>query len=243
MSDEYKLQKQYEIMEKNTQCSICVHGIKHVFEDRTLVDKPTFRTRGAKTGYNIQPGPIDQEQMALAVWVLGGYPFHTSSYFIRKSTLNDWINEKTDFMKYMNGDLSLLRFCLLHGSFYYMDEVMSCRRRGVSGSWSARWVQGDKQVRLKHYQNLIIGERKFDEYSAYRFHEYIQQHLFNLIAECCVYDTANIRNLLKENPLSIKIVKDKSSFWMYMRYLIIKMSPQLYKGLFDIQTKMMKNKQ
>lgn len=231
--DEHKLQKQYEIMEQYQECSICVHRTKVVMEDKEMVKKSNIGGGGTKKSYDLQTGVIERMQMADALWRQGGYPFHTSSYFIRRRALEDWIQNKAAFTAYMNGDLTMLRFCLTHGKFYFLDEIMSCRRIGVSQSWSVRWAAAGAEEKKQSYKQLIEGERLFDQYSGYEFHGYIQVHLFNLIAEYCLYDAENSKKYIRENPLSIKIIKDKDTLRIYMRYLILRISPKLYKWLND----------
>lgn len=245
-SDEHKLQKQYEALENNPDCSICVHKAKAIWADGRPFDQ-TFvrleRGRVVKIGYHIQPGVIEKKHIADAIWLQGGYPFHTSSYFIRKCVIEDLYKEKTNFIKYMNADLAHLRLCVLYGNFYYIDEIMSHRRRGVDGSYNDRWKDTDVQLKIKHWESQRIGEIMFDEYSNHQFHDYISIMCFNLIAECCVHDTGNLkkyRKYIKETPLSIAVIREKGNLWMYIRYLIILLSPQLYHMLYKIRVKLMK---
>ena len=244
-SDEHKLQKQYEALENNPDCSICVHRVQFIWEDGSLLDNSDARLnlKLPKKGYDLQPGVIEKEQMAAALWLNGGYPFHTSSYFHRRSIPEDLIKGNAEFVKYMNGDMALLRLCLNHGKFFFISEVMSHRRRGVPGSWNSRWERTEIQVKLKHLGNQIIGDMMFDEYSGYQFHDYISVSCFNLAAACCIYDTGDskkYKKYMKENPLSLKVVHDKDSLWLYIRYLIMRVSPQFYKLLYKIQTKLIK---
>lgn len=239
--DNYKLQKQYDIMEKHEECSLCVHKTKPIVVNQELNKKSNVGIRINKT-YNLQAGIIEKNQIAKALWLEGGYPFHTSSYFYRKRVLEDWISEKAEFIKYMNGDAVILRLCLEYGKFYYLDEVMSCRRKGVKQSWSVRWAESSKQEKAERYQQLIEGERLYDKYTEGKFHDYIKIHVFNLIAECCLYDTSNIKKCAKENPLKMNIIHDKNTLWMYIRYLLLRISPRFYMWLYDIQTKVKKKK-
>ncbi|MBD5491547.1 MAG: glycosyltransferase [Lachnospiraceae bacterium] len=242
-SDEHKLQKQYDALESNPDCSICVHRAQSIWEDGSLMDKSDARLKLPKKGYGLQPGVIEKEQMAAALWLNGGYPFHTSSYFHRRSIIEDQINGKAEFVKYMNGDMARLRLCLNRGKFFFIGETMSHRRRGVPGSWNARWEKTDIQEKLKHLGNQIIGDRMFDEYSNYQFHDYISVLCFNLTAECWIYDTGDskkYKKYVKENPLSLKVIHDKASLWLYIRYLIMRVSPRFYKLLYKIQIKLIK---
>lgn len=242
-SDDHKLQKQYDALENNPDCSLCVHRVQSIWEDGSLMDKSDARLKVPKKGYGLQPGVIEKEQIAAALFLKGGYPFHTSCYFHRKSAIEDQINGKAEFTRFMNGDMAKLRLCLNRGNFFYIGEIMSHRRRGVPGSWNTRWEKADIQAKLKHLGNQIIGDRMFDEYSDYQFHDYISVLCFNLTAECWIYDTGDskkYKKYVKENPLSLKVIHDKASLWLYIRYLIMRVSPRFYKLLYKIQIKLIK---
>lgn len=239
--DDHKLQKQYEALENHPDCSICVHRVHSVWEDGTPIDKSDVRFKGPKNGYGLQPGVIEKEQIAAALWLKGGYPFHTSSYFMRKSVIEDQINGKAEFTKFMNGDMAKLRFSLLQGKFFFIGDVMSYRRRGVPGSWNTRWQASDVQLRLRHLGNQVRGDMLFDEYSGYQFHDYIVILCFNFATECWMLDTGDskkYKQYMKENPLRMKIIFSKGNLWLYIRYLLMRLSPQLYKWLYKIQTKL-----
>ena len=247
-TDEHKLQKQYEVLENNPDCSICVHDAQCIEEDGSLLDKSDTIPRRE---HGLKPGVIDKEQIAAELWLKeGGYPFHTSSYFYKRCIIEEQINGEAKFIKYMNGDMITLHLCLKHGNYFYIGEVMSHRRKGVPGSWNARWKMADIQTKLKQLEYKVIGERMFDEYSDYQFHNYINYYInnnisiscFNLITDCWIYDTGDskkYKKYIQENPMSFKVIHDKRSLWLYIRYLIMKVSPPLYKLLYKIQTKLM----
>lgn len=227
--DKHKLQKQYDIMEKHPECSICVHDIEQVYRDGS-VSQSIFKGR-------FKEGIVEKDKIAQILWKEGQYPFHTSSYFLRKSVLKARIENKEPFVKHMNGDMVNLRLCLLHGQFYYIDKVMSHRRREISGSWNDRWAAKSISEKVAYYREFADGEQMFDKYSGYVFHDYIKFYIFSLVSECCVYETRDIKQYLKNNPLSYKIVQDKATLWLYIRYLIMRVSPWMYKFLCSIQKK------
>lgn len=240
--DEYKLQKQYDILEKNPDCSICVHGVKLIWEDGTELDKADSESIIPRKAYKLSPGIIEKDQIADALWIQGVYPFHTSGYFIRKRAVEDLFNGNVEFVKFMNGDMAILCLGLMNGKFFFLGDIMSYRRVGVPGSWSTRMNAADIQTTINHAKNQIIAGKKFDEFSNYQFHEYIHQHLlvlgFNLTTECYLYNIGNPKEhkqYLKENPLSIKMIRDRKTFQLYIRYLIMRLSPGLYKLLYRYQ--------
>ena len=237
-TDEHKLQKQYEALENNPDCSICVHKVQYIEEDGSLLDKSDTLP---KKEHGLVPGVIDKEQVAEALWLKRG-PFHTSSFFYKRCIIEDQINGEAEFEKYMNGDVAILRRCLKHGKFFYIGDVMSHRRRGVSVSWSVMWEKADIQTKLKYMGYKVIGERMFDEYSDYQFHDYINIACFNLVTACWVCDTGDgkkYKEYFRENPMGFKVIHDKGSLLLCIRYLIMRVSPQLYKLLSKIRTKLM----
>lgn len=235
-TDEFKLQKQYDAMEAHPQCSMCVHHVKNIFLNG-VNKKMDLRAKGLKSWKRFDTGVLGQEEIAKELWLESGYPFHTPSFFMRKTALKEWFNEGDSFNRHMNGDIALIRACLVHGDFFYINETMACRRRGVENSWSDKWLKSDIEKRIGHYKRLIDGERRFDEYSEYQFHDFIQIYIFNIIAECCIYDTTGIRQLIKENPIRFSVMLKKDSLWAYIRYLILRISPKGYKWLYDMREK------
>lgn len=246
--DEHKLQKQYDVLENHPDCSICVHKVKAFWTDGSSFDESFVRLEKGKVvkiNYKMEHGVIERDKAADAIWLQGGYPFHTSSYFIRKSVFEDLTTGKLDFIKYMNGDLFHLRLCVLFGKFYYIDEIMSHRRRGVAGSYNDRWKGIDVQAKIKHWERQRMGEMMFDEYADYEFHDYISISCFNITGECCIHDTGNskkYRKYVKEMPLSIATVRNKGNWWLYIRYLIMLLSPRLYRMLYQMRIRLMKKK-
>lgn len=247
--DEHKLQKQYDIMEKNPDCSICVHRIKNVWEDGTVLDEsdPRLIRIKPKKPFKLEPGIIESEQIAKAIWIHGIFPFQTSSHFVRKSVIEDVFYGRAEFAKFFNGDMARLRLSMMHGKYYFLGDVMSHRRIGVPGSWNTRMKATNIQTRIKFLEDQITADQKFDEYSNYQFHEYIQPYLrvlgLNLATESCLYDigtSKKYKKYLKENPITIKMIHDRDTFWLYIRYLIMRISPRLYKLLYEVQTKLIK---
>ena len=226
-TDKGKLQRQYEIMESHEECSICVHDIEQVLPDGRILPS-LFKER-------FQEGIVEKAKIAGLLWKEGQYPFHTSSYFIRKSVLQVRIDNREAFIRHMNGDMVNLRLCMFYGEFYYINTVMSRRNRGVSGSWNERWARKSFSEKVAYYKEFAEGEREFDKYSGYMFHEDIKFYIFSLVSECCVYDTNGIQQYLKDYPLSYKIVKDKATMWLYLRYLIMRISPKIYQFLCKLK--------
>ena len=164
--DQHKLQKQYEALEAHKECSICIHKVKHIRDD--VVPNPE-KLKVTQNKYNLKEGIIEKEKMANALWLEGGYPAQTSCYFIRRSAIEVRRKNEEPFLKYMLGDQINLRLCLMHGKFYFIDEIMSHRIKGTGGSWNDRWNSFSVQERAKYYTMFMRGEMLYNEYSGYDF--------------------------------------------------------------------------
>lgn len=113
--DPYKLQKQYDALEKYPECGMCFHKVPSVWEDGTLITKPNTGLRKRNKGYGWNPGVNEKEKVANILWLRRKYPFQTSSHFMRKTTLEDLFNGKAEFVKFLTGDVARIRLALMHG--------------------------------------------------------------------------------------------------------------------------------
>lgn len=128
-SDENKLQTQFDVMENNADCSMCVHKVRIVREKGT--DTGNYYPRSDDVKFC-----MDTEEM-LSLLVKEGYPFHTSSYFLRKTTILKYIDKSPKFQYAFNvGDKPLLLFCISDGNIVYINTSMSCWRSGSIGGWT-----------------------------------------------------------------------------------------------------------
>lgn len=230
--DEHKLQKQYEALEAHKECSICIHKVKHI-RDNVVLDPEKLKQTQNK--YHLKGGVIEKEKMANALWLEGGYPAQTSCYFMRRSVIEVRQKNKEPFLKCMLGDQINLRLSLMHGKFYFIDEIMSHRIKGTGGSWNDRWTSFSGKERAKYYTMFMKGEMLYDEYSGYEFHEYIQVHLANLLLECCIYDPDSVKEWKRNIRFKFSTARNKARVGLYIRYHCMCLAPGLYKRIFEIK--------
>lgn len=70
------------------------------------------------------------------------------------------------------GDEIMLLYYGQLGNVYYIDDVMSCYRRGVSGSWSERIGDANNtNIYIKHLNDMIKVILEFDKYTNSKFHD------------------------------------------------------------------------
>ena len=81
-----KLQRQYEEMEKNNECSLCVHDVQSVYQNGNLADVkfPPIQ---------LKPGIISARDYIRMELKDVGWLFQTSSFFIRTDAINRLLKE------------------------------------------------------------------------------------------------------------------------------------------------------
>lgn len=137
--DKRKLQKQFDFMEANPDCSLCFHAARHAFPEgeRDFVQRPF--TGDAWIGLR-------------TVVRGGGTMIPTASMFFQgkwTSALPSW------FCNAEVGDYPLCILLALNGRVRYLDEAMCVYRREVAGSWSWGW-SFRKMRRLSRSNNKML---------------------------------------------------------------------------------------
>lgn len=179
--DEFKLQKQYDFMEKNTQCSLCTHVVKGVDISGEKKIK-LFPTQSFSN--NI----LTADEIINHISTIESYPFQTSSYFFRSKYIKELIlYEIPTFMQLVkSGDMTHLLYLITKGDVFFIDKIMSCYRMGTNGSWSAR-MNNDYRLRITHQNKYIMTLREYDKYTDYKYtniiHKDIEQRSFLLYKE------------------------------------------------------------
>lgn len=186
-TDEYKLQKQVDIMEKNPDCHLCLHKVQAVKEDGTPLDRyyPDF---AIKEGI--------KDEFEFMQYVFYGYSFQTTSYFGRIEDYRELFNSPPEFFKVSDvGDEPTLLYFGTKGKTYYINEVMSCYRLNSVGSWSVK-QKNNPELQKRHIQKMKEMYLLFDEYSNYKYTDQITEKV-------SVFDLSMI--LLSTNSLLKKI--------------------------------------
>lgn len=179
--DEYKLQKQYDCMEKNVHCSLCTHIVKGVDIFENTISK-TFPINSFSN--NI----LKADEIIKHICTIESYPFQTSSFFYRSKYIKELIlNEIPTFMKLVkSGDMTHLLYLISKGDIFYIDEVMSCYRIGTEESWSMR-MKHNHSLRTQHQNNYILALQEYDKYTNYKYTDIIQldikQRRFSIFKE------------------------------------------------------------
>lgn len=153
--DENKLELQVQVMEREPECQMCCHGHNMVSVDEKVIS--VVRTM-KHDGFLDADKIIATEQTA-----------HTSTYLYRASIWDTY----PDFFRQVGvGDFPLRIFCAISGGIYYLDRVMSCYRRFVSGSWSEQMRKAPDAYRA-HQERVVRFLNQLDEYTGGKYSETI----------------------------------------------------------------------
>ena len=200
--DDTKLQKQVDALEENETCSICVAKVRTTEEDGITY-------RGSLPGENDSYDEIISQENIIDLLFIdgGGYPFHTTSYLIRRTAIEK-IPVDLRWKIWVNTDQAILRMAANAGDYYYIDEELSVFRKNSVNSLSNRWkgYTGEKKIEL--YEQWTDTEFYFDIASEKRWHRKIIVKLIsNIIA--ITLESNNLllaRKWIKKYQLKIKDV-------------------------------------
>jgi len=164
--DVHKLQMQFDAMEADPSCTLCVHTVQGVNVDGTPNGKQF--PQKAPCGDVIRGADLIAD-------VLNGtaYPFQTSGYFYRKEFY--WPRrEETEFMfRVRTGDTTRLLYLGHHGDIRFIDKVMSCYRMNVAGSWSVK-NKANMSFRIQGLREFITFLQEYDAYTQGAYHEVVE---------------------------------------------------------------------
>lgn len=159
--NENKLQLQYDALENNGQCKMCVHKVDFINKDGNKIDgfypEDTF-----KAGLHNSMDFLSY---------MPKYYFHTSSYFFKKDAFKEYyINNLASNISPV-GDVAMMYSMFIAGNIYYIDEVMSHYRRFSDGSWSVgqkkRTARNENKVRLCDYLDAFCDQLAIRDISKY----------------------------------------------------------------------------
>lgn len=162
-SDENKLQLQYDSLEKNDDCSVCVHSVNCISENDTVLEQ-SFPI------IEIPEGIILSNEYYKLELCKTGWLFQTSSYFIRTSVVRKFVNDYKE-NTYPVGDLPLILFSVAQGNCYYIKRFMSCYRMN-SGGYMTK-LKYNKN-RITHCKEFINGHKNFDKITRFKYHQYFE---------------------------------------------------------------------
>ena len=137
--NEYKLQKQFDILENNPNIYMCVHKVKNINEQGEEI-------QGCIPCIDLKNVIITSEYI---IKNLNNFYFQLSSYFFN---LYKYRTLKKDYESLFKlcpvGDKVIIASWALETDFYFIDEVMSKYRCNSVGSWTER-ISKSKEMRVE----------------------------------------------------------------------------------------------
>lgn len=210
--DEYKLQKQYDVMESNPNCHFCVHKVCAIKENGESLNQ--YYPKLA-----LDTGAIKTERF---MEILGiAYQFQTSSYFIRTADMKEYVNNPPEFVKVADvGDEPMMLYFGLLGDVYYIDEIMSCYRKSSVGSWSSR-MKSDSKRWLFHCNSMVKMYDAFNELTANKYEKQLSPRRKEYYLSKCTLSLDNPENakilLKKENREFLKRHSIKNRVYIVLK--------------------------
>lgn len=199
-TDEYKLQKQYDALEKNPNCFSCVHIVATCNEDESpnVVVKPSKK-------YNLKEGIIKQDDFAKLLFVRASTkcPFQTTSYFYRKEVALEALSSNWCIGRRKYFDANMLKLFLIYGDVYFVNEILSMHRKNAINSITDA-TKKDKSIRPHEMLKLIKEDLNFDKYTNNKYHKYLMTEVYNYLLytkEIKINEKEN-KELMKEYNLS-----------------------------------------
>ena len=161
-TDDQKLQKQVDAMEKNPSCKMCLCKVRAVQENGERMEQ-TY------PNFEMNTGVYHTEELLKII--CKEYSFQTSSYFFEKEKLKEYFDEKPSFFRVAPvGDWPYLLY-FSQFDIYYIDDEMSCYRKNAIGNFSTTMSSSSVEAQKKYYMSMIAMIEAFDQYTQYQYHD------------------------------------------------------------------------
>ena len=167
--DELKLQRQFDALEKNLDCAMCVHKTQSID-----VDGNNYNEVLGEGGFI--EGVIQSDLVFKSFFIDNQWPFQTSSYFIRSEV---FLERPYFWEKFYVGDLPTIMWAAHKGNIFFIDKIMSCYRRFVSGS--ATLMNRDKAFQLHKSKTNAEGLIAFNDVTDGKYWSYLKHITCNYL--------------------------------------------------------------
>lgn len=212
--DPYKLQKQYDYMENNIDCSFCSHS-GYIISNNIRKNMKLYKKN---------------RKVAFEDVVYNKILLPTASLFYRKS----YMDNPPDF--YFNSDVldyPMKLILISKGYGYYLNKKMSVYRRHVKGSWTMR-VNSSKENILNHYNKLINTLKAYNEYTNFKYEDIINEVI--LMRKIDVMSLEKDFKVLKKDRKYIELIK-KMPIKIKLKYMFKINFPKFFDFLRRVKNK------
>lgn len=181
-TDEYKLQKQIDIMQSHPECVMCAHA---AYKVDSITNDVVGEIRPLRfSGY------LNETDIILS----SGNYIPTSSYLVKAD-----IGRKFETFQNMisAGDYCLNLLAIYFGKIYYIDEFMSVYHVNVKGSHNYNAKRKDDMLKIDSANKRIEMLIEFNRFSDERFSSVINEKIKNLEfrVHCLNADRDNIKDI------------------------------------------------
>lgn len=156
--DPYKLQKQFDIMEKHSEIDMCAHS-SYIVRDGKRIDTIAPRKKECII-------PVNDV-------ILGGGGFIATSSIFYRASMREHV---PDFAKFIRLDYSLQIWGALRGGLLYLPEFMSCYRVSVPGSWSFR-MKKNTNSEIRHINKVNDMLKVLNRETGGKYVKDIKKHI------------------------------------------------------------------
>ena len=168
-TDPLKLQKQFEALENNRDCDLCVGTVQAVNEDGTLINQTyppeIFETKKLFSDEFIK-------------MICNTYAFQTSGYFLRKASYENYTKLSPAFKAVAPvGDVPILLYFGSSSNVYYIEDNISSYRKNSVGSYNSRIINTYNEKTKKYYSGLIKMMSEFNKYTDFKYREFCDDYI------------------------------------------------------------------
>lgn len=156
--DPKKLQKQYNYMEQNKNCTLCVHNA-YIINGQNK-KKRIGKIKPCKKSGIISTGDV----------IKGGGGFCATNSIFAPTRL---FLQQPSYFEILSIDLVLQMYLASCGETYCFSDYMSVYRKAVKGSWTDR-MKDDLSKRRELTDKAEAARIQFDEETNYKYHDAVE---------------------------------------------------------------------
>lgn len=173
-TDPLKLQKQVDILERNSNVSIVFCKVEAVSIDNTLLGWTI------PFGSGIKEGVVTIDDYLREEFYKGRWTFHTSSMLFRND--QNWLQESLDkeLQLFPHGDMALMLSYLGKGNGFYLPDCCSAYRL-FSGGYNSS-LNDNPEKKVFETKRKIAALQSYNQCTKFKYHNYLKRGIERL--EC-----------------------------------------------------------